>query len=129
MSIIHMRTWIDITVGTPIYLVINSGNGEVKYERRKCIDVERNPHFLLFTYESIENDYQVEPVFGILKYDFENSNHRVQIKNSDASIVFYSDMNLLIEEVEECATEISSIINKYNYQLEHYTNIIDQLRS
>lgn len=123
-----MRTWNDISIGTPIYLLISTGNGEVKYERRKCMDIEINPHFLLFNYEYKENDYQEQPIFGILKYDFGNYKHQIQITNSDASIVFYSDLNLLIEEVEKCTENITTIVNKYNTQLEYYTAIIENIR-
>ncbi len=127
-----MRTWNDISIGTPIYLLLVTEKGFARHERRKCINIESNQHYTLFTYEKVEHDYVTESddsnaTIGILSNNLANHKHTTNIKNVDAQIFFYSDLNKMIEDVKsQIKRNESEIINLTNENI-HYNELIDKI--
>lgn len=116
-----MRTWNDITIGTPIYLLTSRSGNILKINKLVCINIENNNHYTMFKYKSVTDN--TEGIFGIMKGDLGNNKHYGNARK----VVFYSDIEVIKDKIHQNITDTNTEIQSLNSKIIHYNDILQEI--
>jgi hypothetical protein len=114
-----MKTWNDIKVGLPIYIMVVSDSlGIMSYYESMCVSVDQGRSYCIFTYDGVGMKYKPSDSFGnefgILGGDFENTKHQIVVRSLDANFIYYSDKAALLTDLAtylDVETKKMSVVN------------------